>query len=263
MLRSCYRRSLELATENNLQSISFPMISTGVYGYPFDLALDTAVDEISLFLENNDITVYIVIFPGTELKGDSDVSYLIDRTFNNKNDKVFSAPFESKRVKKNPFRLNRGDAVTELRNEINFEIPDFAPFRPISGSIKGFSGSSLDDYVTDLDEGPKEMLLRLIDNSGIKSGVLCRKSNVTKSVLSKLRNVESYNPSKQMLLAFCIGMELDLKTTQELLSKAGYVLTRSSVFDVVVMYFIEHKLYDINDLNIELFKRDQKLLGSV
>ena len=62
LLESCYRESLKLATENGLTSVAFPLISSGIYGYPKEQALQVAVDTITSFLSEYDMTAYIVLF---------------------------------------------------------------------------------------------------------------------------------------------------------------------------------------------------------
>jgi O-acetyl-ADP-ribose deacetylase len=62
LLASCYRRSLELARENDLRSIAFPSISTGVYGYPFEDAATIAVATVNEFLETQPSSLDKVIF---------------------------------------------------------------------------------------------------------------------------------------------------------------------------------------------------------
>ena len=64
LLRSSYVRSLELAVSNGCKSIAFPLISSGVYGYPREDALDIAVKAIREFLEEHELTVYLVLYKG-------------------------------------------------------------------------------------------------------------------------------------------------------------------------------------------------------
>lgn len=273
LLKNCYMNSLKIAVEYKVESIAFPMISTGVYGYPHDKAMNVAVNTITEFLKDNDMKVFIVFY-GSRFGGRSEyisrnnaLTDEVDRYINRRG-AFHNTDDEPVKFSK---RVNRGIALQELENiccesEIlpleAEDMPFSAGSAPKAGKTKKRGIFKKKDLVIELDEGPKEMLVRLIDKSGMKSGDLCMKANIDRKVISKIRNDEKYNPSKPMLLAFCIGLQLDLRTTNELLSKAGYLLSNSSMFDVIVKYFIENGIYDIYDLNIELFNRDQRLLGS-
>lgn len=85
LLESCYRESLALAKEYECETVAFPLISSGVYGYPKDQALKIAIDIISEFLLLNDMTVYIVIFDRAAYKISeklfSDIAEYIDETY--------------------------------------------------------------------------------------------------------------------------------------------------------------------------------------
>ena len=61
-LVSCYRSALSLAAEHGCESVAFPLISSGAFGYPRDQALRVAVDTIGEFLFTHDMTVYLVVF---------------------------------------------------------------------------------------------------------------------------------------------------------------------------------------------------------
>ncbi len=120
---------------------------------------------------------------------------------------------------------------------------------------------SLDDLLANTDAGFTETLLKLIDQSGKKDSEVYKKANVSKQHFSKIRNNLNYKPTKATALAFAIALELDLVQTEDLIGRAGYALTRSSKFDVIIMYFIIRKNYDMFQINMTLFEFDQMTLG--
>ena len=239
-LASCYRTSLALAKEHGCETVAFPLISSGVFGYPKDQALRVAVDTISEFLAENDMTVYIVIFDraayqiGNKLF--ADIAAYID-------DHYVDAHTDSRRE-----RMRRMNVVESWMLTACEDAP--------------MAASGLDEELAHLDAGFSEMLLKLIDRSGKKDAEVYKKANVDRKLFSKIRNNPDYKPSKPTAIAFAIALELNLDETRDLIARAGYALSASSKFDVIIEYFIMQRDYDIFKINEALFAFDQSLLGA-
>ena len=239
-LASCYRTSLALAKEHCCETVAFPLISSGIFGYPKDQALRVAVDTIGEFLLHNDMTVYIVIFSRTAYQISSklfaDIAEYVD-------DHYVDAHTDSQRE-----RLRRM-SVLESRT-----LSADAAAAPMA--VGG-----LDSLLAHLDAGFSETLLKLIDRSGKKDAEVYKKANVARKLFSKIRNNPDYKPSKATAISFAIALELSLPETRDLIARAGYALSPSSKFDVIIEYFIMQRDYDIFKINEVLFAFDQSLLG--
>ena len=240
-LASCYRTSLALAKERGCETVAFPLISSGVFGYPKDQALRVAVDTISEFLAENDMTVYIVIFDraayqiGNKLF--ADIAAYID-------DHYVDAHTDSWRERLRRMSVLEGRALSA------------------GAAAAPMVADNLDDLLAHLDTGFSETLLKLIDHSGKKDSEIYKKANVDRKLFSKIRNNPDYKPSKATAIAFAIALELNLDETRDLVARAGYALSASSKFDVIIEYFIRQKKYDIFEINEALFAFDQSLLGA-
>ena len=246
-LVSCYRTSLALAKEHHCETVAFPLISSGIFGYPKDQALRVAVDTIGEFLLHNDMTVYLVIFDrkAYQISGKlfADISEYID-------DHYVDAHTDTRREYLR--RMSVFESHAEAVCESAMPTPMMAP--------KAADG--LDDLLAHLDAGFSETLLKLIDRSGKKDAEVYKKANVDRKLFSKIRNNPDYKPSKSTAIAFAIALELDLDETRDLIARAGYALSASSKFDVIIEYFIGQKKYDIFEINEALFAFDQSLLGA-
>lgn len=236
LLRSCYRKSLLLAKKNDCESVAFPLISAGVYGYPKDKALQVAVDEISSFLFENDMTVYIVVFDQKSFnisqKLVSDIREYIDERYVEKH-----AAMESIRL-------------------------TMMPPMAVSDTASKESLDGLDNALKQIDESFSQMLLRKIDEKGMTDSECYKKANVDRKLFSKIRSDIHYKTSKNTAIAFAIALELDLDETKELLMKAGFALSHSYKFDIIIEYFIVNGNYNIFEINEVLFAFDQALLGA-
>lgn len=238
LLESCYKNSLELAKENNCESVAFPLISSGVYGYPMNEAFKVAVDTVAEFLMHNDMLVYIVVYNekalATSSKLFSDIAQYIDDNYVAQREAYFS-------------------------NRNVFE--ESACLAPMSVEAIENTGE-LSDIVITLDESFSQMLLRKIDEKGMTDSECYKKANIDRKLFSKIRSNPDYKPSKPTVIAFCIALELSLAETNEMLLKAGFALSHSNKFDVIIEYFIKRGNYNIFEINEALFAFDQSLLGA-
>ena len=249
LLESCYRTSLNLAKENGCQSVAFPLISSGIYGYPKDQALKVAVDTISTFLLENEMMVYMVIFDrkAYQISGKlfADIAaYIDDRYVEEHTDR----------------RAEQRRRLEALAEESYFEaVPAPMPSETICESC---SGQSLEEALGQMDESFSEMLLRKIDESGMTDAQCYKKANIDRKLFSKIRSDKFYKPSKPTVLAFALALELPLAQMQEMLGKAGFTLSHSSKFDIIVEYFVERGNYNVYEINEALFAFDQSLIGA-
>jgi O-acetyl-ADP-ribose deacetylase (regulator of RNase III)/transcriptional regulator with XRE-family HTH domain len=261
ILRNCYKNSLELAKEKGFDSLAFPLISSGSYGCPKNIALNIAVRTIGEFLLFNEMTVYLVVFDKKAYQVSEELyasveayidDHYIDETYI---DKMYSSTYLSD----NP-SIQRSRRMEE-HDYFPIEEAISETFSKESLHYSKLEKKSLDDVIHHLDESFPQMLLRLIDERGLKDPQVYKKANVTKQTFSKIRNKSSYNPTKQTVLAFAVALELSLDEAKDLLLKAGYALSKSNRFDVIMSYFFETENYDIYVINEVLFEYDESLLG--
>lgn len=240
LLKDSYRSSLNLAKEYKLESIAFPLISSGSFGYPKDLALRTAISSIGEFLLSNDMTVYLVVY-------DKDSFMLSNKLFSS-----IKQYIDEKYVEEKP------PSVRRRRGEI-LEESMMSPME--SQAIPRKSKRSLDEVIGQMDETFSRSLLRLIDEKKLKDADVYKKANVDRKLFSKIRNDVFYKPSKATAIAFAIVLELNLDETRDLLMKAGFALSNSSKSDLIIQYFLEREIYNIFEINEALYGFGQAALG--
>ncbi len=266
LLYSCYANSLALAEENGCGSIAFPLISSGIYGYPKAQALGVATRAIRDFLEKseNDMLVYIVIFDRAAFEVSSSFFGEIEQRIND---------FEVEKAEYEDLACGRRKPGTSL-NAPMFRKEKRGLFRPEpiqSESEDAFyelgkigapiaADSLSDEALFTLDESFSEMLFRKIDEKGMTDPQCYKKANIDRRLFSKIRSDAKYRPSKQTALALAIALELPLREINEMLTKAGYALSPSVLFDVIVRSCIEQGEYDVFKINEILFKYDQPIL---
>lgn len=249
LLRSCYENSLNLAIMHGCQSVAFPFISTGTYGFPKDKALQIAIAAFSEFLMEHEMQICLVVYDQVSYKlseklFQSVASYIDENYIDTWASETYSESPRRPRRRSNADLYERSATVCE----------GVAP-----PAIKALS---LEDMLKTADIGFSEALLKLIDERGKKDAEIYKKANISKQHFSKIRNNLDYKPSKPTAIALALALELNLEETKDLIGRAGYALTNSSKFDLIICYFIENKNYNIVEINLALYEFDQVLLGN-
>lgn len=244
LLASCYRNSLLLAEKMHLASIAFPLISSGIYGYPVEEAEQVALDAILSFLETHDMTVYLVILKERSRK-----------------DMVYS--------RLSYFLKSHED----MEASFGISVPSKAPAHRTRRRKKGRSKAPVHDLPLPASEPipdeflrPEESfshaLLRMIDEKGLTDPEVYKGANLDRKLFSKIRSNENYKPRKNTILALAVSMDLSVEETENLLEKAGYTLSRSLTGDLIVLFYLQRGKPDIYEINEALFHFHQPQLGS-
>jgi len=288
-LRACYENALNLAKKFGCKSIAFPLISSGVYGYPKDEALAVATGTIGKWLMKADMDVSLVVFDKAAfaLSGGllGAVKAFIDENYVDERNVRYSSS-----ITQAAFQVDSHCDTSAVRS---FEPPSSYPMAspkasmavpktpktpmtpmashptpsPMASSPANYSippknlKKRKSDVVVRLDEPFTAALLRQIDAKGKTDVEIYKRANLDRKLFSKIRTGKNYMPSKRTAVALAVAMELSLPETRDLLERAGFALSRSVVFDVIIEYFISRKKYDIFEINNVLFEYDQQLLG--
>ena len=265
LLRSCYKNSLELARSNDCESVAFPLISSGIYGYPKDKALDVAVTEFRSFLDENEMDITLVIFDKDSFEVSSGIvgeirQYISDAYAttradhdrrNRYGDTVLGMYHTAEAAKSSGLFGRKKESKKECSANIMLEE-----------EICCETSTDLETMLKTHDESFSEALLRLIDEKGMTDVETYKIANIDRKLFSKIRSDTNYKPKKQTAVAFAVALELNLGVIEEILKKAGFALSDSLKFDIIIRYFIEHNNYNIFEINEALFAFDQSLIGS-
>ena len=268
LLESCYEKSLALALENKCESIAFPLLSAGNHGFPKDLALQTAINVFSKFLMKHEMQIYLVVFGKQSFalseKLFQSVQSFIDETYIQEKcleeygvtDKHDVRELELLQLRESMSRRRLAEFdFNLLQTEACIGAIEEKALAPAAAPRK------LEDLMKEIDETFSEALIRLIDQKGLKDPDVYKKANIDRKFFSKIKNNKNYKPSKSTCVAFAIALELNLDETRDLIGKAGYALTHSSKFDIIIEYFILEGNYNTFEINEVLFAFEQPLIG--
>ena len=252
ILKSCYTESLKLAVANGCESVAFPLISSGNYGYPKDKVLKFAIQVITEFLFEHELNVYLCVYDRKSYEFSRDI-------FNEINEFIDDDYVEE--CKNVRYSCSECSEVKTVRRE-TYGVPAPKTCASMPAPTSSISNKSLAEYMKKMDKSFAYKLFDYIDAKGMTDVECYKKANVDKKTFSKIKcNPDTYKPSKQTAVAFAIALELTLDETQDLLASAGLTLSRSFTFDKIIRYFLQKGVYDIFEINEALFEFDQVLLG--
>lgn len=241
-LRSCYRKSLQIAKDYNIKSISFPLISTGGFGYPKEEGMRIAVDEIHAFLLENEMQIYLVVFDTkATMLGEKiypDLEEYIDYNYvRNKREEEYGVHFYNVQLLERQTRNHAAADAFEEDLELDFEAQH---------------ESKLEERMKHISDTFSQYLMYLIREKKMENAEVYKRAIVDKKIFSKIKNNADYHPQKITALCLCVGAKLNLDESKELLARAGYALSPCDKTDIIFTYFIENKIYDMIELDIQL-----------
>ena len=251
LLQAAYINSMYRAIENECESIAFPLISSGIYGYPKDEALRVATATIRDFIAEHDISVSLVIFDKAAFSIRQELLGAVESYI----DEHYVERYRTSRRESHYVDQQAPKEALQTDAFVNLSMP------LMQMAEKSAAPMRLEDIVGKLDEPFSATLFRLIDKSGKNDVDVYKRANIDRRLFSKIRSNPHYAPSKPTVLAFAVALELTLKQTVDLLNRAGFALSHSRKFDVIVEYFIANGKYDVFEINEVLFSYDQALLG--
>lgn len=242
LLRSCYENSLRLAADWGCQSIAFPLISSGTYGYPKDQVLRHAAQAIQEFLGNYEMDVYLCVFDRE--------SYEFSKVL--RRDIAHFIAINKPKIGTRYDLLEKQTCISEPKASTSADADEIFSL---------FGRGNINAFLKEKDKSFAETLFDLIDKRGMTDVECYKRANVDKKTFSKIKCNPDYKPSKKTAVAFCVALQLDMEETQHLLKTAGMALSRSNTFDLIIEYHIQNGIYDIYEINEALFEFDQILLG--
>lgn len=280
ILQSCYARSMALAADLKAKSIAFPMIATGVYGFPKDEALSIAVSEISDFLLSHDMDVILVVFDRKSFELSGRLMCEIDEYIDEhgvgmvKKAEYGGGDGWERRRELIQARRRRADAEMMqgelskpfLLDDLSEEMATLPKASEPAGNTYisdiDIKGKSLDEILGKTEKSFQDKLMDLIIASGMEDKEIYRAANMERKLYSSIRCKKDHVPKKKNILALAIGLKLDMSAMKDLLASAGYALSPNDTTDLIVSYYVENGKYNIFDLNITLYDYGQAPLGN-
>ena len=326
ILQACYENCLALGAKLGCESVAFPLISTGYYGFPKDKALEIAISVISRFLLTSDMNIILVVFDrrsfelsgkifseidefidehyaqtamqreyGREFEANSVLPPMVSGSRDEQEAKASNASHKGKNARsgkrkgipgllleklkeKGKHNLQEDDFLEESLSAFSDSASESSVYHmpAMSGTAPGSAKpdifeekdaassrppKTLEEAIAHVGDTWQQSLLRLIDEKQLTDVEVYKRANVDRKLFSKIRGKEDYQPKKITAVAFALALHLNLDDTKDFIGRAGFALSPSNLFDLIVAFFIEQEVYDTYTINMALFAHDQPLIG--
>ncbi len=287
-LRSCYRKSLALAAEHQLESIAFPLIATGSFRYPKEEGMRIALDEINAFLMTHNMMVYLVVFDTKatqlglnvypNLEAYIDHHYVCEKREEEYGDRYFGSiprnhsDYSVHRIERAQMeealrpmpkavpraQMSRRAPEAPLPSEARVEFDaccesnESYAFQNDYDAFVELKESALKERMKHLTDTFQEYMMYLIDLKNLSNVDVYKRAFLNKKLFSKIKQNPQYHPDKGTALRLCVGLMLNLDETKDLLARAGYALSPCDKRDIIFSYFIEYGIYDMIEIDLSL-----------
>ncbi len=275
LLRACYRKSLMLAKEYGIKSITFPLISAGGYGCPKEISMRIGLDEINAFLMDNDMEIYLLVFGDSETELGTKIypgleeyinrNYVEEKCREEYDVVKEEASYNSKsrkglfghREKDLSLRGRLQSAKASRPDKQNHLASGMFSQAALTPQVENYSfdekhETKLEERMSHLTDTFSQYLIYLIESKNMQNSEVYKRAIVDKKIFSKIKNNVNYHPQKITALCLCMGARLNMDETKDLLARAGYALSPCDKTDIIFSYFIENEIYDMIELDIQL-----------
>lgn len=235
ILRSCYKTALKTAVELNCKSVAIPLLATGNYRFPKDLALQIAVDEISRFLLEHEVDVLLVVYDKESYK-------ISEKLFDDVEDFLFD---------------NLDGYELKAAGAVNLEPVHYAEKEITPIDVDAFIRSSKDKL------NFQNNLMQLIADRKLDNVTVYKKAYIDKKFFSKIISNKDYVPKKHTVMALGLALELPLEEYEAFLASAGYAFMPSSKFDLIIKYCVMNQIYNLINVDVILDDHGEECFAPV
>lgn len=282
LLRGCYSKSLQMAYENKCESIAFPLISTGSFGYPKEEGMRIALDEINAFLLNHEMMVYLVVFDTAatrlglnlypNLEAYIDHNYVSEKKEEEYGDRYFGSVekgtpgYDAYKLKREcvekavkPIKVGRDECCEQTESACMQQKASFDYQEMDDESYENFlleNESALKERMKHISDTFQQYLFYMMEQKGLTSADVYKRAIITKQLFSKIKVNPNYHPDKATAMRLCVGAKLNIDETKDLLGRAGYALSPCDKRDIIFSFFIENHVHDMIEIDIALEEHD-------